>query len=153
MTIAPIIKTVTVGCDPARAFSLFTAKMGQWWPAGKTVGAAPHVTIIIEPTSQGRWFERDAEGHETQWGKVLEWDPPRRLLLAWQLTTAWVFDPDFVTEVELTFMPAADGGCLVTLEHRHLQRFGVDAEKMADSLGGGWPGRLAEFAAFADIPA
>jgi hypothetical protein len=30
MTIAPLVRTVTVKTDPARAFALFTGQMGQW---------------------------------------------------------------------------------------------------------------------------
>jgi uncharacterized protein YndB with AHSA1/START domain len=146
MSIAPIVRTVEVKAPPARAFELFATRMGQWWPRGRTVGAAPHVDIIVEPEAGGRWYERDAEGRETPWGKVLAWDPPGRLLLGWQLDSRFAFDPDFVTEVELTFTPIAGGGTRVTLEHRDLERFGADAAGHAEKLGGGWPIFLGHFA-------
>jgi len=150
MSIAPIVRTVQVKAAPARAFDLFTTHMAQWWPKGKTIGKNPHAAIIVEPRAGGRWLERDAEGNETQWGKVLAWEPPSRLLLAWQLTCDWGYDPQLVTEVELTFAPADGGGTRVTLEHRNLERFGTDAVRHAERLGGGWPVRLAEFASYAD---
>jgi uncharacterized protein YndB with AHSA1/START domain len=152
MTIAPIVRTVTVKAAPARAFELFTAQIGRWWPAGKTVGKT-HAAIVIEPRNGGRWYERDAEDVEIQWGRVIEWAPPSRLLLAWQLDSAWTYDPDFVTEVELSFAPATGGGTLITLEHRNLERFGDAAEKIAGQLGGGWPSRMADFADFANADA
>src|SRR5579872_6101873 len=124
MTIAPIVKTLTVQAPPERAFAAFTGRMGAWWPKGQTVGAKPHAEVVMEPRAGGRWFERDAEGAETQWGKVLAWEPPGRVLLAWQLNGQWAFDPDFVTELELTFTPARAGGTEVRLEHRNLERFG-----------------------------
>lgn len=124
--------------------------MEDWWPKGRTVGKNPHESIVIEPRAGGRWFERDSEGQETHWGKVLAWEPPRRLLLGWQLNSAFAYDPDFLTEVELTFAPAEGGGTLVTLEHRDLERFGVDAARHAALLGGGWPNFLAGFAQYAD---
>src|SRR6516225_5731502 len=140
ITIAPpVVKTVVVKASPERAFQLFATQMGRWWPAGKTIGKSPHVDVVIEPRAGGRWFEGDAEGVETDWGKVLAWEPPSRLLLGWQLDSRFAYNPDLVTEVELTFTPGAACGAVVTLEHRNLERFGDDAEKVAAQLGGGWP--------------
>ncbi len=144
MTIAPVISTVDVKTAPPRAFDLFTSRMGEWW-GGKTIGARPHVAIIVEPQAGGRWFERDADGGETEWGKVLAWEPPSRLLLGWQLDSAFRYDPDVSTEVELSFTPLADGGTRVRLEHRNLERYGADAERVAQSVGDGWPKVLAGF--------
>jgi uncharacterized protein YndB with AHSA1/START domain len=148
MSIVPIVRTIQVKAAPARAFDFFAAHMEHWWPKGRTVGKAPHVAIVIEPRAGGQWFERDADGVETHWGKVLAWEPPSRLLLGWQLNSQWTYDPVFLTEVELTFAPAEGGGTLVTLEHRNLERFGADASRHAESLGGGWHKFLANFAEY-----
>ena len=148
MSIAPIVRTVQVKAPPARAFELFATQMGHWWPKG--IGKAPHAAIVIEPRAGGQWFERDADGNETQWGKVLEWQPPSRLLLGWQINSQWDYDPELLTEVELTFVPAEGGGTLVTLEHRNLERFGADAARHAGKLDGGWPTHLAQYAQYAD---
>ena len=150
MTIAPIRKTVTVAAAPDRVFELFTGHMGAWWPKRMTIGASPAAEIMIEPRAGGRWFERAEDKAETSWGRVLEWDPPRRLLLAWQIDATWAFDPNFETELELTFTPEA-GGTRVSMEHRHLERFGDSAAKMAEMLGGGWPGIIDGFAAYVSI--
>lgn len=150
MTIAPIIQQVEVKCAPAKAFALFVERMGDWWPRGKTVGKGPHVEIVVEPHPDGRWYERDAEGNEVQWGKVLAWEPPGRALFGWQLGSDWQYDPDFLTELELTFVALPSGGTRVTLEHRDLERFGDLADKRRAELNGGWPTRIADFAAFAD---
>ena len=148
MSIDPIRHIVVVKAPPARAFELFAAHMDHWWPRG--IGEKPHVAIVVEPWTEGRWFERDADGNETHWGKVLAWEPPSRLLLAWQITSQWTYDTELLTEVELTFAALDGGGTRVTLEHRHLERFGRDAAQHVERLDGGWPKRLAEFAHFAD---
>ena len=153
MTIAPIIHTVQVKAPPNRAFDLFATRMGDWWPKGKTIGKEPHAAIVIEPNAGGRWFERDAGGNETQWGKVLAWEPPSRLLLGWQITTQWGYDANLLTELELTFAPADGGGTLVRLEHRNLERFGTDAERFANQIRSGWPGMIAAFTRLADADA
>ncbi|HYE48360.1 MAG TPA: SRPBCC family protein [Azospirillaceae bacterium] len=146
MSIAPIVRAVEVKAGPARAFDLFTANMGLWWPRSFSIAPAPQASVHLEPREGGRWFERDEAGGETDWGRVLVWDPPSRLVLAWQITARWSFDPDLVTEVELAFEPAGEGRTRVTLEHRNLERFGADAEAVAGHLGGGWQKPLDLFA-------
>jgi uncharacterized protein YndB with AHSA1/START domain len=151
--IAPIVQTVEVKAPPAQAFEIFTGQMGRWWPQGRTIAGTPHVAIVIEPREDGRWYERDAEGNECQWGKVLAWEPPSRLLLGWQINTQWAYDAEFLTELELTFTPTPRGGTLVRLEHRDLERFGADVARHAESLRGGWPRYLRDFAGYADANA
>ncbi len=149
MTIAPIVHAVTVSAPPERAFMLFTGSMGRWWQTGKTIGAKPHVEIVTEPRTGGRWFERDADGNETDWGKVLAWEPPGRVLLGWQLNANFAFDPELVTEVEITFVPVGTG-TRVTLTHSRLERFGDAADRVAAQLSGGWPTLVQLFADFAE---
>jgi uncharacterized protein YndB with AHSA1/START domain len=70
---------------------------------------------------------------------VLTWEPPRRLVLSWQITTRWEFDPNFITEVEVTFTPEGLQRTRVELEHRNLERYGAtaaDLRKEVDSDGG-----------------
>ena len=149
MSIAPIVKTLTVKPPPARAFELFVAHMGKWWPSARTPGKNPAVDVVVEPRQGGRWFERDAEGNETLWGEVLACEPPQRLLLGWRLSASFQYDPNFLTEVEITFAPAAGGGTTVRLEHRDLERYGTEAERLHGLISKGWPERLAEYQAYA----
>lgn len=150
MSIAPIVRSVEVKAAPAKAFELFATRMGDWWPRGKTIGPGEHAEVVVEPRAGGQWFERSADGVETHWGKVLAWEPPGRLLLGWQIGADWRYDPDFLTEVELTFAPLATGGTRVTLEHRDLERFGASAAAHRASLDGGWPTMLGEYARLVD---
>jgi uncharacterized protein YndB with AHSA1/START domain len=149
MSIAPIVYSVEVRAAPERAFELFVSRMGEWWPRGGTIGQAPHEAIVIEPQQGGRWFERDGEGREVQWGKVLAWEPPVRLLLGWQINAEWRYDPALLTEVELTFAKTASGGTRVQLEHRDLERFGAAAASLAEQLRSGWPKRVDLYASYA----
>jgi len=144
MSIAPVVRSVQVAVPPARAFELFTGQMGKWWPASHPIGARPFAAINIEPHVGGRWYEADAEGGECPWGKVLEWDPPHRALLGWQLNAQFEYDPAFLTEVELAFT-ANEGGTLMTLTHHNMQRFGESAAQLAIGMGDGWGQIIAEF--------
>jgi uncharacterized protein YndB with AHSA1/START domain len=152
MTIAPIECSVRVAAEPERAFAAFTGAMGRWWPKGMTIGASPHADIVIEPRASGRWFERAEDGSETNWGKVVVWEPPRRVNLAWQIDAGWTYDAALVTEVEISFVAQDDGSTVVRLEHRDLERFGDSAAKHAEQLGGGWPSLLQAFAVLAEDP-
>jgi uncharacterized protein YndB with AHSA1/START domain len=153
-TTVAVRRSITVNAAPERAFDVFTAGFSTWWPIeSHHIGAAMATEVVIEPRAGGRWFERDAEGTETPWGRVLAWEPPSRLLLAWQINSRWTYDPDLTTELELTFAPLDGGGTRVRLEHRDLERFGADAAQHADSLRRGWPGFMTDFAAYADTQA
>jgi len=148
---APVRRDILVAAAPARAFSIFTSRMGAWWPKSHSVGKSPQADVVVEPRSGGRWFERGDDGSECPWGHVIDWDPPGRLLLAWQLDGTWSFNPDLVTEVEVTFTPEGDGKTRVRLEHRNLERFGAAADTARNALDseGGWKGILDLYATLA----
>jgi uncharacterized protein YndB with AHSA1/START domain len=151
MSIAPVKCSVEVKAPAAQAFELFAQNMGAWWPRGKTPAGSPHADLVVEPRKKGRWFERDAEGNETQWGEVLGWEPPNRLLLGWQLDHNFRFDANLLMEVEILFEELADGGTRVSLEHRNLEQLGAEAETFAGKVRSGWPERMGNFANYAAV--
>jgi uncharacterized protein YndB with AHSA1/START domain len=148
--VEPVVKTVRVNATPERAFEAFTAAMGRWWLPTHSISPtkSPIAEIVMEPRVGGRWYERGEDGNECDWGHVLVWEPPTRVVLAWQLTAQWKFDPAFVTEVEVRFDRQASGGTEITLEHRNLERFGDAAAHVRAAVGspGGWPGLLDAYA-------
>ena len=149
LTVAPVRKSVRVNAPPARAFEVFTAGFGRWWPRSHSVSASPMVDAIIEPHVGGRWYQKCEDGSECQWGKVLLWEPPERVILAWQLNPDFQYDPDTITEVELRFTAQSADATLVELEHRYLERFGERGKEMAEKVGApnGWPDLLNIYAA------
>ena len=149
---APVRKSVRVAAPQARAFDVFTQGIGRWWPKTHHIGASELDTQIIEPCQGGRWFERGVDGVECEIGHVLIWEPPARVVLAWQLGPEWKFDADLTTEVEVRFSPAGDNATVVDLEHRHLERLGDRAGAFRQQIdsSGGWGGLLALFVACAD---
>jgi uncharacterized protein YndB with AHSA1/START domain len=91
---AAIVKTIEVKASPERAFEIFARRMGDWWHKDHSIAAGTtQKDVIVEPNPGGRWYELGADGSEHQWGHVIDYDPPRRLLLAWQLNRDFVFDP------------------------------------------------------------
>ena len=135
---ATIRKTITVNVPIERAFDVFATRMGQWWHKEHSIAkGTTQVDVVIEPRAGGRWYEKGADGSERQWGRILAYDPPHRLVLAWQLTREFVYDPNFETTVEINF-EERDGATLVHFEHRELERMGADAVQMLESMDGGW---------------
>jgi uncharacterized protein YndB with AHSA1/START domain len=145
---ATVRKSIHVAASPEHAFDTFVNGIGRWWPKSHKIGPADLERPVIEPREGGRWYELDVDGTECEIGKVALWQPPSRLILIWQLTPQFAYDRDLVTEVEVTFLPEADG-TRVELEHRDLERLGDKAEAMRETVGGpgGWPALLELFAA------
>ncbi|HYD12257.1 MAG TPA: SRPBCC family protein [Allosphingosinicella sp.] len=137
---APIRRTLRVKATRQKAFDTFVA-MGGWWLKSHSLVAAGQKDVIIEPHAGGRWYEIGNDGAEQSWGKVVAYEAPERLHLIWSLNGEWTYDPDFETNVEVTF--AEDGDhTIVTFEHRDLDRYGEQAEKIRgdyeSGMDGGW---------------
>ena len=82
-------KEVIVAAPREHVFDVFTRRFDAWWPRSHHIGTCPTFTAILEPRAGGRWYERGTDGSECEWGHVLEWSPPRRVLLAWNLDPDW----------------------------------------------------------------
>src|SRR5262245_675834 len=151
ITPAPVRKSVRVSADPARAFDVFTMGVARWWPRTHSIGASPMKEAVIEPRAGGRWFERGEDGSECDVGKVLVWEPPTRLVLGWQLSPQFKYDPTVTSEVEVRFIADGTRATLVELEHRHLERHGEQAEALRNAVDSpnGWSGLLNLYAAAA----
>jgi len=145
--VPPVRKQIVVAASQAHAFRVFTNGIERWWPREHHIGKAPMKSAVVEPRVGGRWYEIGEDGSECDWGKVLVWEPPARLVLAWQITARWQYDPAFVTEVEVTFSAEGPKRTRVVLEHRNLDRFGDAAPAMRDAFdsSGGWTGTVEIF--------
>jgi hypothetical protein len=147
ITPAPVRKTVTVRAAPAHAFQVFTATMGKWWLKDHSITDSGQADVVVEPKTGGRWYEVGVEGEQCDWGRVIMWDPPGRLILSWQLDAGFDFDPDLATELEVTFTALPGGETRVDLEHRGLEKYGEKANHMAKTFAGdkGWGAQLVCF--------
>jgi len=141
-------KSVTVEVSAQKAFEVFTEGFDRWWLREHHIGEAEIGRAVIECRAGGRWYETGVDGSECDWGRVLVWEPPHRLVLAWQIDASWKFDPELVTELEVRFVAETPERTRVELEHRDLERFGEAEEQMRDGLDspGGWQGHLDRFA-------
>jgi uncharacterized protein YndB with AHSA1/START domain len=147
--IESIRRQIVVPASRERAFEVFTAGLTGWWPGDHHIGGAPIEEIVVEPRQGGRWYTRHTDGSETSTGYVAAWEPPARLVVTWQITPDWRYDPSLVTTVEVRFVEEAPDRTRVELEHRDLDRFGPEAERMRQvyDAPGAWDGTLEAFAA------
>ena len=148
-TIEAVRRHVVVPAGQQRAFEVFTAEMTSWWPPEHHIGSAPIQEIVVEPRAGGRWYTRHEDGTETSTGYVAAWDPYDRLVLTWQIGADWKYDPKLLTTVELRFVAEAADRTRVELEHRDLEAFGSEAERMRQLFEqpGAWQSTLAAYAA------
>jgi Activator of Hsp90 ATPase homolog 1-like protein len=146
-----VARSVTVPLGQARTFELFTSRMTEFWPKEHSIGSAELAEVVIEPRAGGRWYERGVDGSECRWGQVAAWEPPRKVVLLWQIGADWQFHPDFETEVEVTFTEQGPDHTRLDLAHRHLERYGDRAEEMRAIFDhpNGWEGTLHTFVEFA----
>jgi hypothetical protein len=147
INLPPVRKSLTVNASQSRAFEVFTARMSAWWPATHSILKSPLKQCIVEPRVGGRWYSVGEDGSTCETGYVITWQPPEMLVLAWQITPEWQFDPDLVTEVEVKFVALAPDLTRIELTHGHLERMGARAE-MARSLVDntkGWSAILESF--------
>ena len=141
-------REIVVPVSAERAFAVFTADMTSWWPSEHHIGSAPIEEIVIEPHEGGRWFTRHTDGSETSTGHVVAWEPGERLAVTWQIGADWRYHVDLVTTIEVRFVAEASDRTRVVLEHRDLDAYGQDAEKMRDTFDqpGAWDATLSAFA-------
>ena len=149
VTIAPVLKSVTVRASAEHAFQVFTAGFDSWWPRSHHIGSSPMTRAVIEGFVGGRCYSAQQDGTDCPWGEVTIWEPPRRIVFAWLITPEWKFQPDRskASEVEVTFTPLGDGTTRVDLEHRCFERYGEGGETMRDRVNteGGWLGLVELF--------
>jgi uncharacterized protein YndB with AHSA1/START domain len=148
--IEPVRRQIEVEVPAAEAFELYTQEIPKWWVKEHFIGPVPPVDIIMEPKAGGRFYEVAADGGECDWGKVLVWEPPMRVVTSWHLGSDWKYNPDMAkaSEVEVRFVPLGELACRVELEHRHFERHD-GGEVVAAGVGSpaGWGKTLESFRA------
>lgn len=150
ITDLPVRRSVVVHASAEDAFAVFTEEVDSWWPRTHHIGKAPMLRITIEGRAGGRCYSEQVDGTECDWERVLVWEPPRRLVLAWQITHEWGYQPDLAqsSEVEVRFSPVGGGVTRVDVEHRFFDRQGVGGEPMRSAVDApnGWTKVLGCFA-------
>ncbi|MEV0155369.1 SRPBCC family protein [Micromonospora sp. NPDC050686] len=143
------LRTVLLAPAPTeQAFAVFTGALTDWWVHEYTwSGPQALAELGMEPRAGGMLYEIGPYGFRADWGRVLTWDPPRRLVFTWQIgpDRAPLPDPARASEVEVIFEPDGDGRTRVEVEHRHFDRHGEAAEGYRQALTAGWAELLSRY--------
>ncbi|MGH3078946.1 MAG: SRPBCC domain-containing protein [Gaiellaceae bacterium] len=143
LVIEVVRKVVTVDCAVEEAFRIFTADAMSWWPVDThSIYGGDARQIVFEPGVGGDVYEISASDEKGHWATVSVWEPPTRLVLAWNVLER----PGEQTEVEVRFSP--DGaGTRVELEHRGWEAVAEGAADKRANYDSGWDHVLGHYEA------
>jgi hypothetical protein len=117
--------------------------METWWPATHHIGKTPFEAIFVEPRVGGRWYERDVQGNQCDWGTVLAWEPPNRVTFSWHLGPGhdqpdWKATRTWRRRAKWRFDSRRkdQGTTLVELTHSKLERHGEGYEQLRTLFDG-----------------
>ena len=151
-----VFVALRVKATPERAFQAFVEEIGAWWRPNPLFATTPRAPgrLAFEPGEGGRLIETLETGKVFEIGRILAWEPPRRLVFSWRQAT---FPADLRTEVDVRFEPVGEE-TRVSVEHRGFAavpadsaaRHGFPDEALLARLAEWWRaqlGRLGEAAA------
>ena len=134
LVIEAVRKTVTVDCVVEEAFRIFTSDAMSWWPVDShSIRGSAVQEIVFEGRKGGEVYELTADGEKGHWATVISWQPPSRLVLAWNILEREAL----ATEVEVRFIPEGES-TRVELEHRGWEGIEQDAPAKRESYDHGW---------------
>jgi uncharacterized protein YndB with AHSA1/START domain len=148
---------VVVAAPIERAFRVFTEQFDRIKPREHNLLAVAIAQTVFEPRVGGHVYDRGVDGSECHWARVLVFEPPKRIVISWDISPQWRLETDLerTSEVEIRFLSETADRTRVELEHRNLDRHGHgwEAEREAVRGDGGWPLYMQRFGAlFADEP-
>ena len=108
-----VAKSVTVRRGAHVAFRIWTEQIAAWWPHGHSISGAPDTQVFFEWQVGGRLYECTPSGIEHDWGEIIVWDPPHRLVHTWYLGSSH----DVPTRVDVRFVALDKDTTRVEIAH------------------------------------
>lgn len=139
--IEPLQKQLKVRLPVEAAFRLFTEGIDKWWPLKThSVGEDQAETCFFEGWEGGRIVEVLKDGSQAEWGRVLTWEPYRKVVFHWYPGR----EPDTAQEVTVTFNEIPSG-TEVELVHAGWESLGDKAQAGRAGYDSGWDYVLAKY--------
>lgn len=144
--------TVKLPLPPGAAFTAFTERFFDWWPRDYSYGGEVVENLVIGRGLGEMCSEIGPSGFQIDFGRVLEWSPPHRLTISWQISPDSRPEPDptKASRVQVEFATVGTE-TEVRLTHDQFAKHGQGADEYAAEMGSqlGWPHIMDRFAAFA----
>jgi uncharacterized protein YndB with AHSA1/START domain len=141
---------IVVEAPIERAFSVFTKDFGSFKPPEHNLLGVEIAETVFELREGGHVYDRGVDGSECRWARVLVYEPPKRVVISWDINQRWQIetDPAKTSEVEVRFTAETPERTRVELVHRHLDRHGDGWQGVRDGVegDGGWPLYLQRYA-------
>jgi len=141
--------SIEVAVPLDHAFRVFTEQFDSIKPREHNLLAVDIAETVLEAKPGGRVYDQGIDGSICEWARVIEVEPPHRLVLAWLISPQWQVEErkDRASQVEVRFSAIDDRNTRVELRHHGLERHGAGWESAASSLSGeaGWPLYLKSF--------
>ena len=144
--LSPIVLTVDLALEPARAFDAFAGRFADWWPvATHSLSRSTATRCSLDPRTGGRAEELEPGGVRHLWGEILAIEPGRRVRFSWHPGR----EPESAQWVDVDFSPGP-AGSRVTLTHGGWEALGEIGPLLRQEYLPGWRHVLGDlFAAFA----
>ena len=143
-------RSIVVPAPIGTAFKVFTEQFDRVKPREHNLLSVEIAETVFERRVGGYLYDRGVDGSECRWARVLAYEPPRRLVISWDISPRWEVetDPEKASEVEVRFVSEGERRTRVLLEHRNLDRHGDGWRMLRDGIAGdgGWPLYLRRFA-------
>ena len=143
--------SIVVDASVEKAFDVFTGDFGRFKPPEHNMLGVEIAQTVFERHVGGHLFDRGVDGSECRWARILEYEPPNRVVLTWNISPQWQIetDPTKASEWEVRFVSETPERTRVEIEHRNLDRHGDGWEGVRAGIGGeqGWPLYLHRYAA------
>lgn len=141
--IPPLRREVLVDADRDLAFTVFTDRIGAWWPLRNHSVYGDAASVAFVETGVGARIVESLDGAaDSVWGTVTRWEPGAVIAFTWHPGD----DPSRASLVTVTF-EETDGKTLVTLVHTGWESFGERAAAARESYSQGWTVVLGGYAA------
>lgn len=136
-----VSRSVTVPVGIADAFATFVEHPIDWLPPAHAF--LPDASAMtIEPRVGGHFLEHGSDGAQAIRGTVLDWQPPRRIVMTWRIGENWrpINDDAHASHVEVDFHAEAADRTRVVVTHTHLDHHGAIATQIHATIDRPGPG-------------